>query len=218
VTFPPTRDLLDRYRAGDAAAELALFERLRTQLLAKASAHPRLRTLRRHVSAEDAVHEVSWRALSSGLLTRFEDRGPGSLEAALLTILDRTLVDMGRRHGARKRGGDALVHSLDASKEFSGDSSVARTMAEALPDSATTPSVRARSNELLANCRQILSPREFEAWKLVECLEQDSVDAGRRMGVSDSSVRGLVKRAKAKLVSALGCERERDATRSRSKH
>jgi hypothetical protein len=38
------------------------------------------------------------------------------------------------------------------------------------------------------------------------------------MGVSDSSVRGLVKRAKAKLVSALGCERERDATRSRSKH
>lgn len=104
-TATVTRELLERYRAGAFSAEERLFGRFRERLLALARAHSGLRAVSRHASAEDVVQEVFWRLLSSGALARFEDRGPGSLEALMRTILDRTVVDVVRRASSAKRGG-----------------------------------------------------------------------------------------------------------------
>ena len=90
---PPTREQLAAWLSGDAEAARGLFARHRDELLARAQTHRLMRPLRRHVTPEDVVDEVFLRALSSGLLTRFEDRGKGSLMGALYTVLDRVLAD-----------------------------------------------------------------------------------------------------------------------------
>jgi hypothetical protein len=63
-----TRELLERYRAGDFEAERELFERFRGELLARTRSHPRMRPIAREVTPEDVVQEVFWRVLSGGLL------------------------------------------------------------------------------------------------------------------------------------------------------
>lgn len=193
-----TRDLLARYLAGDFEAEAKLFERYRAALVQKAVRHPRMRAVAREVAAEDVVQEVMWRVLSSRMLGAFEDRGRGSLEAALETVLERTLVDMGRRFGASKRGGDRVKGSLDA-PELDG-----RKRSESLPADQTTPTSNARSNELVELCRRVLEPREREAWELVELRGFDSNEAAVKLGTSGAAIRGLLLRARGKLVRALG--------------
>ena len=203
-----TRELLSRYLAGNLAAETRLFERARAALVVRARGHSRMKPIARHVTAEDAVQEVLWRALSSGMLSRFEDRGPGSLEAALSTILDRTLVDFGRRYGAMKRGADQVSGSLDQAREANGRS-------QSDPASTqTTPTSHARANELTELCQRILDPREREAWELVELRGLDSSQAAASLGTTSASVRGLLLRARAKLVRALSDERNDGELRS----
>src|SRR5262245_22188671 len=84
---PPTRAQLAAWLAGDAEAARALFSRHRDELLARAQSHRLMRRLKGHVTAEDMVAEVFLRALSSGLLQRFEVRGKGSLMGGLYTVL-----------------------------------------------------------------------------------------------------------------------------------
>jgi RNA polymerase sigma factor (sigma-70 family) len=196
-----TRELLARYLAGDFVAETKLFERHRAALLAKARNHPRLRAVERDVTAEDVVQEVLWRVLSSGMLRSFEDRGRGSLEAALTTILERTLVDTGRRFGARKRGGGDVKVSLDAARPGR------RGRRDSLTSEHTTPTSNARMSELVEICERVLEPREREAWTLVEMKGFDAEQTATVLGTSASVVRSLVLRARAKLVRALGDER-----------
>jgi RNA polymerase sigma factor (sigma-70 family) len=156
-----------------------------------------MRPIARHVSAEDVVQEVLWRALSSGLLREFEDNGSGSLERVLSVILDRTLVDFGRRHGTQKRGGGSGTLSLDQESASESVQGPRPGLQE------TTPTSSARSNEILELCKRSLEPREWQAWELVEFGGLDSNEAAARLGVSASAVRGLILRARAKLVRAL---------------
>src|SRR5882672_1656625 len=146
-----TRELLARYRAGDLRAERRLFDRFRGVLLARASANSLFRTHARHVSSEDVVQEVFWRAVSSGLLQRFEDRGSGSLERALGVILERTLVDTARRLGAQKRASDGQAVELDALAHHER-----RRGERALVSPEATPTSRARAAELIQECRALL--------------------------------------------------------------
>lgn len=200
---PPTltRELLARYLAGDRDAECKLFERYREALVAKARAARQMKAIEREVQPDDVVQEVLWRVLSSGMLRNFEDRGRGSLEAALTTILERTLVDMGRRFGARKRGGDRVKSSLDEARADR------RLALNGLASSETTPTNNARTNELRDLCQRVLEPREREAWELVELKGFDSQHAATLLGTSAAAVRGLLLRARAKLIRALGDER-----------
>ena len=73
-----TAKLVERALAGDREAERLLFEPHLEWLIAKARRHPSTREVERRSSwtPEDLAQEVVRRMLDSGLLTRFEDRGP----------------------------------------------------------------------------------------------------------------------------------------------
>lgn len=202
---PPTRTgvLLARYLTGDRAAGERLFSRFRATLLARARAHPLMRPLAGDCSPEDVVHEVFWRALASGLLRDFEDRGHGSLEAALAKVLDNTLVDLARRRSAQKRGGGC------ARVEPRSDG---RDVLERVASDDTSPTAKARSAELVTIARAALAPREFEVWQAIELDGADSVELAERLGTSSSAVRGVLRRALAKLMAEL--ERRRTDLRS----
>lgn len=201
VTSPTvTRELLTRYLAGDHDAERRLFDRFRASLLRRASGHRLMRPIAGRVSAEDIVQEVFWRALSSGMLQDFDDRGRGSLAAALNVVLDRTLVDVGRRLSAAKREGDRTARSLD---EIGDGAMIDDTR---LSSRDPTPTSHAREDELVKACRDTLGEREWETWELVELSGWTCEDAARHLGQTAAAVRGVLFRARAKLLRALAHE------------
>lgn len=192
-----TRDLLERYLAGDRESERRLFERHRELLVTRARGHRAMAPLRYQCTAEDAVDEVFLRALSSGALSRFEDRGRGSLQSLLTTILDRTLVDIARRAAARKR--DANVSGCIGDLQGERGHSVLEEAVARDP----TPTGEVRANELLDLCRSLLDEREWRAWELVEHLGLSSVEAADRLGTTSAAVRGLLLRSRKKLIQTL---------------
>jgi len=192
-----TRELVRLYLRGQHGPARRLFEIHRELLLKRVRSHPLARQTRTRASAEDIVSEVFVRALSSGLFDRFEDRGPGSLRNALFTVLERTLVDMLRRAGTVKRGANARPLSLDEVGTTDG------TLVDAIPSRDPNPSSLARSHELEELCRSVLEEREWRAWQLVEMEGRSSAEAAERLGSSPAAIRGLLFRARAKLVRAL---------------
>ena len=200
---PPTLtgEILARYLKGDFAAEQALFSRFNATLLARARRYPQIKSLPRTHTPDDVVQEVFQRALAAGLLRNFEDRGRGSLEALLVTILERTMVDISRRHAAQKRGGGRTPIELEPSAEHAD-------VNDRLASDDTTPTSKARAGELVDLARKTLGPRELEVWELIQIHGLDANEAAKRLGVSASAVRGILFRAHSKLVRALGGERE----------
>jgi len=194
---PPTRDQLAAWLAGDAEAARALFGRHRQELLSRAQSHRLMRRLKNHVTAEDMVDEVFLRALSSGLLQRFEDRGKGSLMGGLYTVLDRTLKDAVRRHlDTDKRGRDVDLQTLDEASQ--------RAVAGALRAPDPTPTSRVRANDLLELCRTALPPREWDVWRRLHVEGQDYATIAAQLSLTEAAVRGLVYRARERIVTLLG--------------
>lgn len=163
-----------------------------------------MRPLQRTCTAEDAVQEVFRRALQSGLLRDFEDRGRGSLEAALSKVLDNTLVDMARREASLKRGGGHARVDLAAPDSSRGLERVAAD--------DTTPTSHACSRDFIEWARGALTEREFEIWFALEMEGRDSGEVARALDVTGSSVRGVLFRAQRKLMTSL--ERFRPRLRS----
>lgn len=131
--------------------------------------------------------------LDSGLLTRFEDHGPGSLRRALGSILDRVIWDRLRRAGALKRS--AEVSSLSCRER---DEAPAHTITASSPE--PTPSSNARAAEFRERARVLLTGFEWDAFRL-SLEELSSVEIASRLGKADSTVREALARARAKLRS-----------------
>ncbi len=199
-----TRELLERLLAGDLDAERRLFEAHRERLLAGARRHSLFRRLRSLVSADDVVQEVLWRSLSSRLLSRFEDRGRGSLDSLLDTVLDRTLVDMARRSNAQKRGGLHTSFRIDT-VESNDHPALAGMEAR-----TATPSSDLRAADLLRFCRDHLEEEEWTIWHAVEIEGLDTSLVGEERGISASAIRARLFRARQKLIRALEAEFGRD--------
>lgn len=195
-----TRDLLSRYLAGDRTAECRLFETQRALLVERAREHPLMRALAPHATPEDLVGECLVRTLDSRALDTFEDRGPGSLRNLLFAILDNVMKDACRRRQAQKRGGRfGPAVSLEAK---GWDSS--RPLGASLPASSeTTPTGAARAKELLELCRAVLSPAEWEVWRLAELDGLDSREVAERVGSTPGSVRSKIRRIRAKLIAEI---------------
>lgn len=157
--------------------------------------------LQKFVAPEDLAQEVFVRALSSGLLRDFQDRGRGSLLAALACVLDGVAVDTYRRHGALKRGGGAVLGSYDRLPEEGDTRSTAGLPAS--PD--TTPTSSARERELVELVHEWLEPREWETWRLCEREGLDSRAAAERLGTTESAVRGVMHRARKRILRAMAC-------------
>lgn len=203
---PPTltKELLAAYLGGDHEAELRLFARTHRTLIEHTRRHPRMRAVSRACAPEDVVQEVLRRALASGMLRSFDDRGRGSLDAALAKILDNTLVDIARREGSLKRGGALARVGLEA-KDAGG-------AVRQIASDETTPTNAARSRELLEWARGQLEPREFGIWHAVEVEGRTSVELAPGAGSTPAAVRGIVFRAQRKLITAM----ERSGLRLRS--
>lgn len=201
-----TGALLARATSGDLAAAQRLFSTQRPTLLARARRDRRLQLVHKHgVEAEDVVGEVFRRALASNLFANFEDRGPGSLAAALGKILDFTLNDALRRANAVKRGANARTVSCD-----SADGDLPPQIAS-LPARDPTPTSNARVTELIALCRRHLDDREWRVWSRVEIEGLDPATVAVEVGITASAIRGVLFRARAKLVKVLDAHDVRDS-------
>jgi len=195
-----TRERLEAALAGDREAERRLFDEHRAWLVEQARRERSVALLRPHVSLDDLVHEVFVRVLTTKALEgRFQDRGTGSLRRYLVTILRRVVVDEVRRQRAIKRGANARTVSFDE-----GDG-LGAPMASPHPSADDpSPTSNARAAELLALCRRELSEEEWKVWDLVEGRGLSSKEAGELLGSSPAAVRGVLFRAKRRLLEILG--------------
>jgi RNA polymerase sigma factor (sigma-70 family) len=183
--------MIAAYLSGCSAAERELFGTYRELLVVRARRHPLMVMLRRRLEPEDVADETLMRALRSNVIGRLEDRGRGSLRKVLERVLDRVLLDLHRGATTAKRGSHALPVGLDGQVE------------DSLPASDPTPTSEARAAELVEMCRRELTEREWQAWRLVELEGLESGTAALRIGTTGSAVRGLVLRARAKLIQAM---------------
>ena len=199
-----TRELLERYLSGDRESEARLFEGHRDDLVRRVRSASWMSGLRGLVTPEDLVQEVFVRALSSGMLRDFEDRGRGSLARALAKVLDDVAVDTYRRHGTLKRGGG--VPGLQARDEAAEEGEVAASS----PARDATPTSNAREKEILELCRDVLEPREWQVWQLSEVEGLDSRAVAERLGATPAAVRGVLHRARKRILRRMadGLERE----------
>lgn len=190
-----TRELLERWLAGDSGAERRLFERYRALLVERARSARWMRALARHAAPEDLVDEVFLRAFASGALAEFDCRGEGALERFLAKLLDSVAIDALRRHGRLKRG----AGRPDLSLEWGA---LGEPGSLALTATDTTPTGRARAEDLTALCRSLLSDAEWEVFRLCELEGRSSVEVGERLGTSAAAVRGTLFRARQRILRA----------------
>ncbi len=193
-----TGELLEQFLAGDRESERLLFERHRAALVERAQGAKWIVGLHKHTTPEDLVQEVFVRALSSGLLLRFENRGRGALVAALSKVLGDVAVDAYRRHGAAKRGSELQALSLDFLSQHGED-----RVSHGIAATDTTPTSSARHREMLDRCRAILGAAEWEVWRLCEIEGLGSPAVATRLGTTDSSVRGTLHRARKRILREL---------------
>ncbi len=196
---PRTRELLEGYLLGNREAERKLFELHRQRLVERVQQEHWMAGLAKYVTPEDLVGEVFLRALSSGVLQDLDDRGRGSLARLLFKMLDDVAVDTYRRHGTEKRGGGRLPSSYDGGDENTPTGHGQPSMASL----DTTPTAKVRAGELLERCRKVLDEREWQVWQLSEVEDCTSIEIADRLSTTDSAVRGVLRRARRKLLMKL---------------
>ena len=190
---------VSRWQAGDAAAFRALYDRFAPLLKSRVTGRRRVwPMLNGRFQVEDVVQEI-WTRVIPSVRKAFTPSGPGSFCAFLGRLADSTMVDMVRTLRAAKRGEDHAARPLSTNWEQ-----------EAVPKpgiaAVETPTSRARCSELETLARRALSDREHHAWLLVELHDYSAEEAGVAMRCTGSAVRGLLRRARARLVSRLGDE------------
>jgi RNA polymerase sigma factor (sigma-70 family) len=191
---PPTNVPLEQWRSGDGDAFRVLFERCTLKLQQRIRAHRAWPLVAPHCEVDDLLQEVWLRALAAAKAT-FEYRGHGSLQAFLQPIADGVVTDQARRITAHKRG-DGAVQALATNFDAPDVAGPGRAAPE-------TPTGIARKNELTVLARTHLNEIEFRAWELVDMQGLSSLEAARILECTDSSVRGSLKRARAKLATLL---------------
>jgi len=179
ATAPTDKLLVDRIRAGDAAAWKDCIARYEGRLLAFAESR-----LRDRAAAEDVVQEAFVGFLTA--LANYDDRTP--LEAFLFAITAHKLTDVLRRMGRRP-----TILGSDSESENSG-----LFGAKGRPASSLMQSQERRSNEesIVASVLQPLIEEwsqsgNYERLKCAELLFVKGLpnrDAARELGISEQDV------------------------------
>lgn len=190
---PTTHTWLARWREGDAHAFEVLEARYRRLLEARIRRAPSWESLSRHCTIDDVLQEF-WAEAIDAMRNRFIDAGTGSLLGYLLTIADRTVVDLARSRSAKKRGSDR-ERSLPAGFD------TATPKVGCAPQES--PTGRARTNELRQLARRVLNARELEVWELVEWEGFSAEEVALALHESSEAIRSVKHRAKAKLITSL---------------
>lgn len=193
-----TRELIEWWRSGDADALERLATDQRAILLARARVHPLRRLLLNGHDPADLVHDALARALASGLLDRFEDRGPGSLRNVLFRVLDRTILDALRAERADKRSANVALHGCD-----DVDAGAGSVLLTSVDHREPSPTSEARAREWIELCRGLLAEREWAVWSGVEIDGRSPAEVARALGLGESAARGLLFRARARILREL---------------
>jgi len=192
-----TGELIDRWRSGDPSALDRLVARHNPMLLARAEAHPLRRRLAARPDAGDVAHDALVRVLASGLLARFEDRGAGSLRKVLFRVLDRTLLDALRRERTSKRSANVARAFRD------GTDAGLEAFLQSVDHREPSPTSQARTREWVETCRDLLAEREWVVWHAVEVGGRTAADVARDLGIAESAARGLLFRARRRILHEL---------------
>jgi len=182
-----------RWQAGDEAAFDILFERFAPLIGLRVRRAASWGALKDRLQLEDVVQEI-WLKVVPGARRTFTPGGAGSFLAFVSKVADNTAIDLVRRQRAIKRGeGQAEVPLVPG--EEPGILAGGREF--------ETPTSSARRSELREIAARELNQREYLAWDLVEIQTYTASEAGLAMDISGAAVRGLLMRARAKLVLAL---------------
>lgn len=195
---------LDRWRAGDPAAFDTLYRRFGPLLRSRVTRSRVWALLQGRMQPEDVTQEIWARAIPAAQ-TGFVDAGPGSFLGFLGKIADRTMIDLARRLCAQRRGGGAEAAGLQTDWE----NHVLRKPGN--PDQPT-PTNLARASELAQLAKEVLPADLHSAWHLVEVEGFTAEEAGLGLRRTASAVRGLLLRARARLMAQLQQKPRHDRT------
>ena len=182
-----------RWQAGDDSAFGILFERFAPLIALRVRRARTWALLRDRLQAEDVVQEA-WLRVVPGARRSFTPGGEGSFLAFVSKVTDNTMIDLVRKRNAAKRGDGRPEVPLTTGEEIEIRSGVGEF---------ETPTSSARCTELQEIAARELGERELLAWNLVEMQTYTADEAGLAMDVTGAAVRGLLLRARAKLVLAL---------------
>lgn len=190
---PPSSDLVQRSRSGDAAAMQALM----LQHLAGLRAFVRVRMsplLRAHESGSDLVQSACLELLQK--LEGFEYRGEAPFRAWLYQGVLNTLRDKERALKAQKRDArrEVEIPTTSAGGLAACYSSVLSPSRQ-LIDEERVRVLEAAFDELPDDYREVISLSQFARLSRAEVAAQ--------LGRTEASVRNLLARAKAALAEAL---------------
>ena len=189
---------VSRWQAGDQVAFGVLHERFAPLLKRRVLRNRAWSALIGRLQVEDVVQEI-WARVIPSVQKSFTPSGRGSFLAFLGRLSDRTVIDLARIQRAYKRGG------FDAEQPLQTNAEPRASRMRGLP-AVETPTSHARCAELETIARKFLGDREYQAWELVEMQGYAAEEAGLAMRCSDSAVRGLLLRGRAKLVTRLGLD------------
>ena len=141
--------------------------------------------------------DVFRRALAGALdKDEWTDETPGGLRRLLTHIANQLLVDLERHHGAQMRSGN----------EVSLDGGQGAEAGRDLPASMVTQTQEAVHRELLELGRRTLSEREWAVFELVHVGGMEPAEVAAELNETDAAVRGVLFRARQKLVAMLARE------------
>ncbi len=210
--FAPTRwTLILRARGETPEARVALSE------LCEAYYQPVLRFLRREGRDEDAARELT-QEFFARILTRggFDEADPerGRFRSYLLGTLKHFLANQRKHEHRLKRGGGAVVESLDASdaEDEHGHPQIADPSVpapEAIFDHEWALAVIARALGAIERDFADAKRDQFDTlkpWLMGEALSMSQAEAAQRLGVSEGAVKVMIHRLRKRFRDAVRSE------------
>lgn len=187
-----------RWQAGDEAAFAILYERFAPLIQLRVRRNRVWSSLRSRYQVEDVVQEA-WLRVVPATRKTFTPRGPGSFLAFVGQVTDNMMIDLMRRAMTTKRGEGRNDLPLPPEDGYG-------LAAQSGSRGFASPTSSARCSELEALAEKLLKGREFQAWRLVELKGYAAEEAGLALHATDSAVRGLLLRSRARLAVALDSE------------
>ena len=202
VELPDDRELVERLRAGDEAAFMALVDALEPSML---------RIARMYVSSSSVAEEVvqdAWLGVLRGI-DGFQGR------SSLRTWIFRILVNIAKTRGVREgrsvpfaslSGDDLEAPSWDPSAFLGSETGSAGQWSTLPPDWRGIPEDRLLAGETFAVIRNVLGslpPMQAEVLRLRDALGWSSDEVRNALDLTETNQRVLLHRARAKVRAAL---------------
>jgi DNA-directed RNA polymerase specialized sigma24 family protein len=144
------------------------------------------------MEVDDAVQMI-WTQVWDYAGTKFESRGPGSFYGLVGSIADRVLISLMRDGRAQKRGEGRECEGLSTEN-------VRQVTLRPGLSSEPTPTSVARTNEDQGRLQLLLSEEQYTVFHDIEVRGLTAEDVSLVLDKTPSAVRGILRRARLRLV------------------